>query len=197
MSMKRVHEATRTGTWHRRRAPSPGSSDPNPCGNRETLPKVLKYSRGSSSSNTSTCKAHRQSLRSAFCSHAHSPFGNLLQVRLAREPHVQRVEPLRYETRLDQLAHHRRTQERGPRENVLQRREILLTRVDDEPFPKSRAELREDMLEDKSVPIGGWESLRRGSEGLAFALMELKSERNSHLATAPSPSVHHLRPSRP
>lgn len=151
-----------TDTWHRLRAPWLGSSSPDPCGSPSRRPRERPPRRGSSPSNRSTCTSTSSSAaeRTRRCStQANSPLCHLLQVGRARQPKVERVQPLWEELGLEELAHHRRAKERRPRKHILERLEILRPWVDGEPLAKGRAELRKDMLEDKGVPVGRREGL--------------------------------------
>lgn len=91
-----------------------------------------------------------------------APLSDLLEVRLAREPHVERVAPLWEELGLEQLREHRAAQERAPREDGLERREVLRARVDDELLAQESAELRQDVLEEERVPVALGEGLQGG-----------------------------------
>ena len=90
-----------------------------------------------------------------------APLGDLLQIRVAREPDVKRVEPLGEEAALNELAEHRRAQEGRPREDGLERLEVLRARVDLERVAQGRTKLGQDVLEDEGVPVGCREGLYR------------------------------------
>lgn len=64
---------------------------------------------------------------------------------------IQGVEPVGDEGGGEGLAEHGRTQERGPREDVLERPELLRGRVDNERVAQPRAELRQHVLEQERV----------------------------------------------
>lgn len=78
-----------------------------------------------------------------------SPFRHLLKVdTVAREPEPERLAPLGEELGFEQLAEHRRAQQRLPCEDCFDGRHVLLTRVDDERCSEERAELRQNVFEE-------------------------------------------------
>lgn len=82
------------------------------------------------------------------------PLRDLVEVGLWRDkPNVEDIEPLANKFTLEQLAHHAGAQDVLPLERLLERSQRLGAGVDGEVRPQVRSKLRQDIFEQKRIPL--------------------------------------------